>query len=1289
MSNAYVLVSSSNVETFTNVLIGDVIIFPQSNSQRILVGNNSNSVANLTISSNATYFMGQNIGINTSNPRATLDINGDLNVSSLVAMNANVNTLAVTGNASICGLIAGNTTKLMTSSALTTSTMIVTSTGQVHVWGANNTGQLGNDTKIDSQIPINISTIATGSIYNGGNIKTIVAIAAGQYNALAIDSNGQIHGWGQITITQSQIPINISTIASGSIYNGGAIKTIVAIASGYVHMLVIDSAGQIHAWGQNNNGQLGNNTLLGNSGTTQTVPINISTIITSSIYNKKIVAITCGESYTLVIDSTGQIHAWGNNTYGQLGNNTLLGNNGTSQTIPIAVTLGSISGKTIVAITAGRYHTIALDSTGQMHAWGYNGQGEIGNNTYLTQKIPIAITLGSISGKIIVTIAAGNYHTLALDSTGQIHAWGNNSYGQLGNNTLTLSSIPINISTLATGSIYNKTIVAIAAGQSHTLVIDSTGQLHAWGLNTSGQLGNNTLTQSLVPILVTGFGSLPDISMTAPPTNAIIMKNNMIVQGDTNINGKLATTTTIDATTVTSSNLKVSGNVDFTSANINGLNVVKMTNFMTSSSLTNSTLIVTPAGEIHAWGLNANGQLGNNTVTQSQIPINISKVAAGSIYNTGTIKTIVAITNGASHTIALDSTGQIHAWGLNTNGQLGNNTLTQSQIPINISTVATGSIYNGGGVNIKTIVAIATGASYTLGLDSAGQIHAWGLNTNGQLGNNTLTQSQIPINISTVATGSIYNGGVIKTIVAIIAGAAHTLALDSTGQVHAWGANASGQLGNNTLSGNSGTNQTIPINISTIISSSLYNKTIVTIAAGNQHNIAIDSTGQIHAWGYNGQGQLGNITTTNSPIPINISTIATSSIYKMTITAVALGGYYSTVIDSNGEVHAWGANNVGQLGNNTTAYSSPTPVNISIIASGSIYNNGIIKRIIAIAAGDSHTLAIDSVGYIHAWGFNGQGQLGNNTIVYSSIPIKITGFGSISSISTTAPLAGQFFVNFTGQHRAFLNDETENKEGLIVVSDQNEYITGGPDNMNPYGQFIRGHDAISINDALPIVSLANTAYDKRVFGILSSEIFATSPEMVKEQTAAKHNKLAQYGDVRIEINAIGDGAIWVTDINGPLNSGDLITSSIIPGYGQLQSTDDVFHNYTVAKITCNCDFSNKQRPIYVINTDVNGLNILDPISGKPTWVQKTETIMVDPTTNEPPPSNIDGSIPEPLNLVSKTIYLTESLFKTRYLTIDGTKISQEEYDAIIATTPTDIKPMVYRAAFVGCTYHCG
>ena len=384
-------------------------------------------------------------------------------------------------------------------------------------------------------------------------------------------------------------------------------------------------------------------------------------------------------------------------------------------------------------------------------------------------------------------------------------------------------------------------------------------------------------------------------------------------------------------------------------------------------SVANHSLIITPLGQIHAFGLNANGQLGNNTLTNSKIPINVSSF--GSLSG----KTIVSIAAGDSHTLALDTSGQIHAFGNNAFGQLGNNTLTNSKIPINISSF--------GSLSGKTIIAIAAGAYHTFALDTSGQIHAFGYNNNGQLGNNTGTDSQIPINISSF--GSLSG----KTIISIAAGTYHTLALDTSGQIHVFGKNGQGQLGYNTP-----TYSLIPINISSF--GSLSGKTIISIVAGGDHTLALDTSGQIHAFGNNFNGQLGNNTTTNSKIPINISSFG--SLSGKTIISIAAGAAHTLALDTSGQIHAFGDSSQGQLGNNTLTQSY-IPINISSF--GSLSG----KTIISIAAGYSHTLALDTSGQIHAFGNNGEGELGNNTLSRSQIPITVTGFGSLSSLSVTAP----------------------------------------------------------------------------------------------------------------------------------------------------------------------------------------------------------------------------------------------------------------------------------------------
>jgi hypothetical protein len=194
-------------------------------------------------------------------------------------------------------------------------------------------------------------------------------------------------------------------------------------------------------------------------------------------------------------------------------------------------------------------------------------------------------------------------------------------------------------------------------------------------------------------------------------------------------------------------------------------------------------------------------------------------------------------------------------------------------------------------------------------------------------------------------------------------------------------------------------------------------------------------------------------------------------------------------------------------------------------------------------------------------------------------------------------------LNFTGQHRTFIKDVPFTRavelEGLIVSADQNKYIKMS-------GGIEAGSNAITTNESLPVVTLSNVVNDKKCFGIVSS---SEDPETRQEQYGNFVSvSPKELGDTRVYINSVGEGAIWVTNINGPLESGDYITTSNVAGYGQKQD-DDILHNYTVAKITMDCDFAPIDQPVRQILRS----NVVE-------WVTTTEdeysNLAVDDRTTE-------------------------------------------------------------------------
>ena len=164
-------------------------------------------------------------------------------------------------------------------------------------------------------------------------------------------------------------------------------------------------------------------------------------------------------------------------------------------------------------------------------------------------------------------------------------------------------------------------------------------------------------------------------------------------------------------------------------------------------------------------------------------------------------------------------------------------------------------------------------------------------------------------------------------------------------------------------------------------------------------------------------------------------------------------------------------------------------------------------------------------------------------------------------------------MNFTGQHRTFVKQiphkKTEPYVGLIVSANQNKYIKMGDKN----GGVETGNNAITISEALPLVALTTKEKDKSCFGVISDV-----EDEERREFGGNFKSLFQKekGDTRTFINSLGEGGIWVTNKNGNLESGDYITSSIIPGYGQKQDSE-FLANYTVAKITMDCDFNPQQQ----------------------------------------------------------------------------------------------------------------
>lgn len=294
---------------------------------------------------------------------------------------------------------------------------------------------------------------------------------------------------------------NLSAMSSGSLSLKELSKPIVA--AGMNHTVLARPDGSVWAWGENSGGQLGDNSTINRN-----IPAKVQ-----GLSNVK--AVGGGWKHSIALKNDGTVWAWGDNSYGQLGDGTKV-----SKLVPSQVP--GLNG--IVAISAGNSHSLALKNDGTVWAWGYNWFGQVGNagNTLAPIQVP------GLSG--VVSIAAGSNNSFAIQSDGTLWAWGYNLQGQLGDGGRTDRSTPVKISGISN-------IKAIAPAQSHTIALKSDGTVWVWGSNQYGQQAGTTQgTMNLTPFQVPAVSSVNTVRTSLDGTCYFIREDGSTWGWGNNIN---------------------------------------------------------------------------------------------------------------------------------------------------------------------------------------------------------------------------------------------------------------------------------------------------------------------------------------------------------------------------------------------------------------------------------------------------------------------------------------------------------------------------------------------------------------------------------------------------------------------------------------------------------------------------------------------------------------------------------------------------------------------------------
>lgn len=681
---------------------------------------------------------------------------------------------------------------------------VLTTGGGVKCWGP--AGLSGDGTTRARPTAVDVSGLSSG----------VSSIAMGAFHACALTDSGSVKCWGSNadgavgdgTTTIRLRPVNVSGLASG----------VVAIAAGEFHTCALTSAGGVKCWGRNESGALGDNTT-----TSRRSPVDVAGLASG------VRAVAAGDRGTCALMNGGGVKCWGRPF--------VESTNGTSFTYPrtptdvaglasgviaieaggdsvcaltavggVKCTMFGTSGPVMVdepalsmgvsAIATSSEHTCAIGASGGVKCWGQNSYGNLGDNTYTDRFTPAdVVNLTSGAGRI----ATRGDRSCAVTNTGAVKCWGNNREGQLGDNSTSRRHKPVPVQRLTSGA------RAIGTGFEHTCALDSNNGVKCWGENSAGELGDGTNTPRFTPTDVAGL-TAGVTAVAVGSGHSCALKNGGVKcwgansAGSLGDNSNIARSTPVDVFGLTSGVIAVSAGGTHSCA-------------------------ITDAGGVKCWGLNFWGALGNGSYVDSAVPVDVSGLTAG----------VSAIAAGQNHTCALKN-GGVKCWGFHAYGALGDNTNFSSNTPVDVFGLTSG------------VIAIAGSRFHTCAITTSGGLKCWGLNNTGQLGDNTTNERLAPVDVI----------GLMSGVTAVAVGAEHTCAVVH-GAAMCWGANVLGQLGDN-----SEAQHLLPANVAGLASGQL------AVAAGNRHSCALSDIGEVKCWGYNEYGQVGDGKAGRRPFPADV-----------------------------------------------------------------------------------------------------------------------------------------------------------------------------------------------------------------------------------------------------------------------------------------------------------------------------------------------------------------------------------------------------------------------------------
>jgi uncharacterized repeat protein (TIGR02543 family) len=374
----------------------------------------------------------------------------------------------------------------------------VTENGRVFAWGYNHQGQLGDGSITTRRVPTNIS-----DGFNLSEGDKVIQVSAANAHSSALTENGKVFFWGDnafgqlgdASATDQLLPVDITDV-----FNLSEGDKVIQISLGDYFSSALTSTGRVFTWGRNNQGQLG----IG-SDIDQLLPIDITDNLNLT-EDDKVIQISLGSVHSSVLTQNGKVLTWGLNYYGQLGDNTTM-----FKLVPTDISDRFPAGDKVIQLSMGASHSSARTESGKIYTWGRNLSGELGDDSTTSKSVPTDITGGFPAEDKVIQLSLQGVHSSALTESGKVFVWGDNQYGQVGDDSTTNKLVPIDITS---GFQAGDKVIQLSLGGYHSSALTESGEVYTWGFNVMSQLGDNTIVSKRVPMLLDTIGAPLSFTMS-------------------------------------------------------------------------------------------------------------------------------------------------------------------------------------------------------------------------------------------------------------------------------------------------------------------------------------------------------------------------------------------------------------------------------------------------------------------------------------------------------------------------------------------------------------------------------------------------------------------------------------------------------------------------------------------------------------------------------------------------------------------------------------------------------